>query len=118
MFIHAEEVEPTKHLKDNDVTVFVRLGTDFKENYYEYEVPLKVTPWGASSDVQVWPEENNLRIVFEELINLKKERNAAMDNPNSGVSFNVEYTKVVDHQPGTSDRKSTRLNSSHVAISY
>lgn len=103
MFIHAEEVEPTKPLKDNDVTVFVRLGTDFKENYYEYEVPLKVTPWGASSDVQVWPEENNLRIVFEELIDLKKERNAAMDNPNSGVSFNVEYTKVVDHQPGTSD---------------
>lgn len=103
MFIHAEEIDPTKPLDDNDVTVFVRLGTDFRENYYEYEVPLKITPWGASSDVQIWPEENNLRIVFEELINLKKERNNKMDIPNSGVAFNIEYAKEADHQPGTSD---------------
>ncbi|MDX1651241.1 MAG: cell surface protein SprA [Brumimicrobium sp.] len=103
MFIHAEELEPTQPLKDKDVTVFVRLGTDFRENYYEYEVPLTVTPWGASSDLEIWPEENNLRIVFDELINLKKERNAQMEVPGSGAAFNLEYTKVVDHQPGASD---------------
>lgn len=103
MFIHAEEMESIKPLLDNDVTVFVRLGTDFKENYYEYEVPLKITPWGSSSDVQVWPEENNMRIVFDELINLKKERNSAMEAAGTGVSFNVEYTKEVEHQMGFSD---------------
>jgi cell surface protein SprA len=103
MFIHAEELEPTKPLNDNDVSVFIRLGTDFKENYYEYEVPLKVTPWGASGDLDIWPEENNLRIVFEELLQLKKERNEALNTPGSNAAFNIEYEKVVAHQPGTSD---------------
>lgn len=103
MFLHAEEVEPTQPLNDNDVTVFIRLGTDFKENYYEYEVPMKVSQWGVTQDLQIWPEENNLRIVFDDLINLKKERNNAMDQPGSGVAFNIEYSKKVSHKPGTSD---------------
>ncbi len=103
MFLHAEELEPTKPLNDKDVSVFVRLGTDFKENYYEYEVPLQVTPWGATDELEIWPEENNLRIVFDELIQLKKERNAEMESPNSNVASNVLYEKAVDHQPGSSD---------------
>ena len=107
MFIHAEEIDKSKPLKDNDVTVFVRLGTDFRENYYEYEVPMKVTQWGSTSDQQIWPEENNMRIVLDELLALKKERNNAMEQPNSGAAYNVEYTKAVDHQPGKSDNSST-----------
>jgi cell surface protein SprA len=103
MFIHAEEKDPTDPLFDNDLTVFVRLGTDFRENYYEYEVPLKVTPWGATSDLDIWPEENNMRIVFKELLDVKKERNALAENPNSNVAFNLEYVKDVPHQPGASD---------------
>ena len=45
MFAHAEEVVPNT-LKDKDLTMFVRLGTDFVDNYYEYELPLDVTPGG------------------------------------------------------------------------
>lgn len=107
MFIHGEMVEPTKPVNDEDITVFVRLGTDFKENYYEYELPIKMTQWGASNELDIWPEENNVRIVFDELINLKKERNEAMEQPNSGAAFNIEYVKAVDHQPGTSDNNNT-----------
>lgn len=103
LFLHAEEMEPTKPLADNDVTVFVRLGTDFRENYYEYEVPMKVTSWGATSDTEIWPEENNLRIVFDELIALKKERNNALEQPGSGAAYNVEYARPTNHQPGSSD---------------
>ena len=103
MFIHAEEKEPTNPLRDHDLVVFVRLGTDFRENYYEYEIPLKVTPWGATSEIEIWPEENNMRIVFEELLDVKKERNRAVENPLENVAFNVEYVKEVEHQPGTSD---------------
>lgn len=103
MFIHAEEKDPTDPLNDNDLVVFVRLGTDFRENYYEYEVPLKVTPWGATNELDIWPEENNMRIVFDELIDIKKERNAAIEDPTQNVAFNVEYIKEVDHQPGSSD---------------
>lgn len=31
-------------LADGDLAVFIRLGSDYKNNYYEYEVPLKLTP--------------------------------------------------------------------------
>ena len=103
MFIHAEERFPTDPLFDNDLTVFVRLGTDFRENYYEYEVPLKVTQWGATNELDIWPEENNLRIVFDELRDVKKERNNLAESPNSNVQFNLEYIKDVPHQPGNSD---------------
>ena len=103
MFIHAEEKDPTKPLFDNDVTVFVRLGTDFRENYYEYEVPLKVTPWGATNELDIWPEENNMRIVFEELKEVKLERNDAIEDPNQIAAFNIEYVKEVSHIPGSSD---------------
>ena len=110
MFIHTEEIEPTDPLFDNDITVFVRLGTDFRENYYEYEVPLKVTQWGASSDKDIWPEENNLRIVFDELLAVKKERNNLADSPGSNVQYNIEYIKEVEHQKGTSDVDNTTVH--------
>jgi cell surface protein SprA len=107
MFIHGEERSPTDPLFDYDVTVFIRLGTDFRDNYYEYEVPVKITPWGSNTEKAIWPEENNVRIVFEELLELKKERNALAENPNSNVQFNIEYVKVVDHQKGSSDVDNT-----------
>lgn len=103
MYLHAEESEPTSPLNDEDVSVFIRLGTDFEENYYEYEVPMTVTPWGSTQDTEIWPEENNLRIVFEDLIALKKERNEEMAQPGSSTATNVEYSKVVAHKPGSSD---------------
>lgn len=103
MFIHGEMTKPTEPIKDKDVVVFVRLGTDFKDNYYEYDVPLVLTPWGATSDEDIWPEENNMRIVFQQLIDLKMERNDKMEVPGSGAAINVEYSKAVDHQNGTSD---------------
>jgi cell surface protein SprA len=106
MYLHAEEVDAINPLNDEDVTVFIRLGTDFKENYYEYEVPMKISQWGVTQDLQIWPEENNLRIVFDDLIALKKERNNALDQPGSGAAFNVEYSKEVNHKPGKSDNNS------------
>ena len=107
LFIHAEEIDPSNPLYDNDISVFVRLGTDFRDNYYEYEVPMKVTPWGASSDKEIWPEENNMRIVFDELLEVKKERNSLAEVPGSTVQLNVEYVKEVSHQKGTSDIDNT-----------
>ncbi|HEY3388456.1 MAG TPA: cell surface protein SprA, partial [Prolixibacteraceae bacterium] len=41
--VHAEEMEGT-NLKDDDLYMFVRIGSDFQYNYYEYEIPLKLTP--------------------------------------------------------------------------
>ncbi|MFL5754652.1 MAG: cell surface protein SprA, partial [Bacteroidia bacterium] len=45
MFVHAEKYGSTP-LADGELTVFMRIGTDFNTNYYEYEVPLKLTQPG------------------------------------------------------------------------
>ena len=81
MYVHAEasgEIESA--LQDGDLSLFIRLGTDFNDNYYEYEIPLKVTPWGVSrlDDQLIWPVENELNITFEQLLDAKQERNKAI----------------------------------------
>lgn len=74
MFFHAEANDT--ELQDDDLTAFIRLGTDFKDNYYEVELPLKVTPMsGSYTDTDIWPEENEIDIAFEELFQLKARRN-------------------------------------------
>jgi cell surface protein SprA len=86
MYVHAEALNENTILRDKDVNVFVRLGRDFVDNYYEYELPLYVTPPGkydSESEIdreKVWPEVNNIDIVFEELKRAKMLRNAAIDN--------------------------------------
>ncbi|MGM9705863.1 MAG: cell surface protein SprA, partial [Prevotella sp.] len=38
MFVHANSLDPnTTSLQDNQLALFVRLGSDYKSNYYEYE---------------------------------------------------------------------------------
>jgi len=76
MFIHAESSDENLFpLNDDDISVFVRLGTDFNQNYYEYEIPIKASPHGNSSVESVWPEENNMEIVFSDLQGIKRDRN-------------------------------------------
>jgi cell surface protein SprA len=48
MFVHAEKSNEDDVVKYGDLTVFMRLGSDFTQNYYEYEIPLKFTEWGAT----------------------------------------------------------------------
>ena len=72
MFIHAEGEED--NLNDGDLSCFLRLGTDFTSNYYEYEIPLIATPHGASSANEIWPFQNEIDIAFSILQDAKKER--------------------------------------------
>ncbi|MBM3165012.1 MAG: cell surface protein SprA [Bacteroidetes bacterium] len=102
MFAHAEEIDPLIPFEDKEVSLFVRLGTDFIENYYEYELPLYKTEWGANSPEDIWPELNNIEIVFEDLLSLKKERNQKVEDGVPGVSSMFEYSK---DDPASSDRK-------------
>lgn len=103
MYIHAESRTELNTIEDDDVTCFVRLGSDFTDNYYEYEVPLKVTePWlGKPYDkyseedrYAVWPEENNMIIEFEELVSAKLKRNDLRRQANSGIDFTSVYTHI------------------------
>lgn len=100
MFVHAEGDQFQGVLNDDDLTAFIRMGTDFDENYYEYEIPLKVTAFNQSaSALQVWPEENNIEIVFDDLLKAKKERNNLADLPGSTITKNVEYVVPDPNDP-------------------
>lgn len=81
MFVHAEASENTNVI-DGEVSAFVRFGTDLSSNYYEYEIPLKLTRGIVvggvpGNDKLIWPEENFIDLAFEELYNLKIERQNA-----------------------------------------
>jgi cell surface protein SprA len=102
MFVHAEEVQENIPFDNEDLTLFVRLGTDFVDNYYEYELPLYKTEWGATIPEDIWPEDNNVEIVFDDLLNLKKKRNDLITNGSTDVSYVVEY---VDADPTNPKRQ-------------
>ena len=99
MFVHAEQAKEDQPLNDQDLTVFMRIGTDFTENYYEYEIPLQVTPWGTPYTYKgdenggIWPEINNIEILLEDLVTVKTNRNAAMNQPGSNVRLNFIYSE-------------------------
>lgn len=88
MFAHAEALRSATDLKDKELTVFVRLGSDFEQNYYEYEMPMTVTEWYTNDDEEVWPEANNFDIRLEDLQQLKVERG-------NNASILTEYSKMV-----------------------
>ena len=100
LYVHGEEKTPNT-VNNKDVTVFVRLGTDFTDNYYEYEMPLALTPWGTTSPEGIWPTENDIEIVFDDLLNLKMRRNELAADPNSAITTINEYA-ITD--PANSDR--------------
>ena len=85
MFTHANALEQnTTNLKDKELAVFIRLGSDYKNNYYEYEIPLTLTAPRSNYNRNVpadrklvWPEENMLDVALSIFTNLKKERNKA-----------------------------------------
>jgi len=75
MFIHAETVQGEPTVKDADVDAFVRIGSDFTNNYYEYRMPLTITKVpGPTADVYVWPASNEMDLVLQDLVSAKKER--------------------------------------------
>lgn len=99
MFVHAEEVLTTMPLKDQDLTLFVRIGTDFNDNYYEYEMPMNKTQWGATLPEDIWPEANNVEIVFADLLNLKKKRNELIEGGSTSLSYVIEYSDIDPANP-------------------
>jgi len=49
MFVHAEKSIESQDLEYGDLTCFIRVGSDFTENYYEYEIPLTFTEWETTT---------------------------------------------------------------------
>ncbi len=93
MEVHAEARHDETALRDNDLHIFIRLGSDNQDNYYEYEIPLQVSPWGNHSPNSVWPSENRFDFAFEELLALKQQRNDAMRMQGTNVRMNTVYAQ-------------------------
>ncbi len=99
MFVHAEQSIRSQNLKTGDLTIFMRVGSDFTENFYEYEIPLSFTPWGTRVDNPdaIWPESNAFDIELERLVQVKYNRLVALRDQGieltSGTPY-VEYDGV------------------------
>ena len=96
MEVHGEEIigEP---LSDGELTVFIRIGSDYKGNFYEYEVPLKLTPPGYYNKDDdedrtiVWPVENSFNIDLSIFQEAKQARNIEMSRPGSTLGRSDIY---------------------------
>ncbi len=98
MWVHAEQLidDPTA-LRNGELSLFVRLGTDMRNNFYEYEIPLRLTPQGHYADTRadrekVWPEQNRLDIALQTFVDVKKLRNRAKTAGEPGVGYATLYS--------------------------
>lgn len=117
MFVHMHNPEN----ESGQVAAFVRLGTDYTDNYYEIEIPnLVATPGNITGNPedealrqQVWPSANELDIAFEELVNLKARRNRQLTRqtalPFTDNSSNGRYRITVVGNPDLSSVQSIMI---------
>jgi cell surface protein SprA len=74
MFLHAEALpsptDPTP-LQNDQMVAFIRFGNDFTQNFYQIEIPLKITQEGATLPEDVWPALNNIELPLSLLTKLK-----------------------------------------------
>ena len=106
MFVHANATEQNvTNLKDKELAVFVRLGSDYKNNYYEYLIPLDLTPPGhydrySSEDCRaVWPENNMLDVPLDVFTAVKKARNKAKAENPSLYGYHIPYSYTDPDRP-------------------
>jgi cell surface protein SprA len=92
MFVHGESLK-SKDL--NSVCVFMRLGKDFTDNYYEYEIPLRYSnELFFNQRDSIWPKDNEFDFPLQLFVDLKNERN------NRGISFDDIFSMPDPEKPG------------------
>ena len=112
MFVHAESMLQFEEIEDGELACFIRLGSDLKNNYYEYEIPLVLTPEGTydSKDLsdreKVWPKENTFDFPLSIFTDAKNARNKSKRAGNANVGITIPY-EIYD--PEDLDNKVTVL---------
>ena len=101
MWVHAEAlVDNVTNLRNGDFSLFIRLGSDVKNNYYEYEIPLDLTPPGRYNNfnsqdrARVWPTSNRLDVPLDLFTRVKTERNRERSAHTEGVGYTKLYTMI------------------------
>ena len=105
MDVHAEAIEGSDAipLKDDDLSLFVRIGSDYNYNYYEYEIPLSLTdPRGSykseneADRYAVWPDANRMNLHLDAFTNVKLKRNEALRQAHPTASLTIPYVEDED----------------------
>tara|TARA_Y100001933_G_scaffold262702_1_gene321355 strand:+ start:15218 stop:22321 length:7104 start_codon:yes stop_codon:yes gene_type:complete len=91
MFMHAEKIMDGDYSDDDTPLVgFLRIGTDFSENFYQIELPLQFTPYSATTDEEIWPDVNEIEVALSDLNKVKSK----------GISdqslTEINYYEIVD----------------------
>lgn len=91
MFMHAEKILNADY-SDNDTPLvgFLRIGTDFSENFYQIELPLQFTSFNATSEDEIWPDVNQIDVALDDL-NRVKSRGIAEQTLDD-----INYYEIVD----------------------
>ena len=114
LFTHAAKKDPT--LEDGDISVFVRIGKDFRNNYYEYELPMvfsdsmianSILPMDGMSEAfdleayqaEVWQDTNFISFPLR----LFQEAKIARNNAGAPVF------DVFDYDPGNPEQPNARV---------
>lgn len=105
MDIHAETGDQIP-LSDMNMSAFIRMGSDFDANYYEYEIPLSFTDASALPSGEdelrdaIWDANNRMDFNYEEVFaGLKGKRNSAV----LGGVANASYTERYKNTDGTNN---------------
>ncbi len=96
MFLHAESLVNQRALKDGQLVAFIRMGTDFSDNFYQIEIPLSPSLFGASTAEEIWPEVNKLNLNLDLLQQIKT---AVLGDPSLNsleLNFFTEDLQEVD----------------------
>lgn len=99
MWVHAEAlIDNVTNVSNGDLSMFIRLGSDVKNNYYEYEIPLELTPEGRYNNMnsgdraRVWPISNRLDVAMETFTNVKTERNRQRSAGTEGIGYTTLFS--------------------------
>lgn len=92
MFMHAESND--RSVRSGQVRGFVRIGTDYTQNYYEYSVPLEITPPNATATEvdRIWPVANRIDLTLQDLIDTKAARS---EGAASSAAYAVPFVRTL-----------------------
>ncbi|MDJ1484916.1 cell surface protein SprA [Cytophagaceae bacterium YF14B1] len=92
LYIHAESDNDQTLRSADSLRAFVRLGTDYTDNYYEIEVPLMFSTAGDTATANIWPDWNQINLPYAKLAEIKSNRNRR------GQSVLVPYSEFLQDQ--------------------
>lgn len=87
MYVHAEDIRNEQTNNPGDLTLFMRIGSDFENNYYEYEIPLTMSQeaGGTAEPANIWLDANELNFPLDLLRKIK------IDREGKGVAISDLY---------------------------